>query len=308
MSTATAKTKEAAPGSVAGGLLRLMRLKQWTKNLFVFAAPLFVLDKLPPGAWPLILLTFAAMCLISSSTYILNDVLDVEHDRQHPIKKSRPIAAGTVPVGFALAVALVLFAGGLALAGTAGRDVLGGVGVYLGLQVLYNLVGRRVPVLDVFLISLGFVVRAVLGAVAINVPISSWLLLCTGALALLLGFGKRRHEFILQAGNTRSRKTLEGYNRAVLDNFLVMTALGAAISYAVYAIQSKNAIEHPGLILSTPFVFYAIFRYIYVVFATDEGGEPESLLFRDPHIVASIVLFVVSIILAMSGLKMEFLN
>lgn len=307
MSMATAETSGGG-SRMLPALLRLIRPKQWTKNLFLLAAPLFVFNQLPSNAIQQILIAFAAMCLVSSSTYVLNDILDSSHDREHPTKKNRPIAAGVIAPMVAGLLAVLLFGAGVGLAALAGKRVLIGIGAYLLLQVVYNGVGKHVPVLDVFLLSLGFVLRAVLGAVAIGVQISAWLILCTGALALLLGFGKRRHEFILQAGNTRSRKTLEGYNRPVLDNFLVMTALGAAICYGIYAIQSKTAVQYPGLILSTPFVFYGIFRYVYVVFATDEGGEPESLLFKDAHIVASLLFFVASVLFAMSGVRLGFLN
>ena len=295
--------------SLLKGLVKLMRPKQWAKNLLIFAAPLFVLSHLPPNAFQRAMLTFAAMCLLSSSVYVVNDLLDAERDRQHPVKKNRPIASGLVPVATATVLAWLLFAGGLGLAFFVGVDVLITCGVYLALQIFYNLLGKHVPLLDVFLIALGFVLRAGLGAVAIDTPISRWLLLCTGALALLIAFGKRRHEFILQAGKGySSRKTLEGYNRVVLDNFVLMTAVGAALCYGVYAIESKTAQDHPALILSTPFVFYGVFRYVYVVFTTDEGGEPESLLFKDPHIVGSLILFIASVVVAMSGLKLGFLN
>jgi 4-hydroxybenzoate polyprenyltransferase len=291
------------------GMVRLMRPKQWTKNLLVFAAPLFVMHNLPERAIINALLTFVAMCLLSSSVYVVNDLLDAERDRHHPKKKDRPIASGIVSVPAATILTWILLAGGLAVAYTVGLGVLTVVGIYLALQVLYNVVGKHVALLDVFLIAMGFVLRAGIGAIAIKVQISAWLLLCTGALALLIAFGKRRHEFILQAGKGySSRRVLEGYNRQVLDHFVLMSAIGAALCYGVYAIESKTAHEHPALILSTPFVFYGVFRYVHVVFTSDEGGEPETLLFSDSHIVVTLILFVFSVALAMSGLKLGFLN
>lgn len=291
-----------------GAVLVLMRPKQWTKNLLIFAAPLFVLNRLPVAALASSLLAFASMCLLSSSVYVVNDLLDAERDRHHPSKKSRPIAAGVVPVWSATLLAWLLLAAGLAIALYVGLDVLIASGIYLALQVFYNVLGKHVPILDVFIIAMGFVIRAALGAIAIHVQISAWLLLCTGALALLIAVGKRRHEFILQAGKSSSRKVLEGYNRTILDHFVLMTAVGAALCYGVYAIESKTAKEHPALIISTIFVFYGVFRYVYLVFIADEGGEPETLLFRDSHIVASLVLFVASVAVAMSGLRLGFLN
>jgi 4-hydroxybenzoate polyprenyltransferase len=290
-------------------LVRLLRPKQWTKNLLVFAAPLFVSDQLEPGVLSKSLLAFAAMCLASGAVYAFNDLVDVERDRAHPKKGDRPIASGRVGPAAAGALGAVALLGGLALAGAVGAKSLVVVLVYVGLQAIYVLGAKRIPVTDVFLIGTGFVLRAALGAIAIQVQISAWLLLCTGALALLLGFGKRRSEFVLQGeARAASRESLGAYSRQALDVLVTACATVAAICYGIYAVESQTAKSHPALILSSVFVFYGICRYLFLAFGADEGGEPETLLLTDVHLIASVVLFVGSVLLAFSGFRMGFVN
>lgn len=290
-------------------LVLLLRPKQWTKNLLVFAAPLFVSDQLRPGALSQSFAAFAAMCLASGAIYAFNDLLDVGRDRVHPKKRHRPVASGRVGAGAAGVVGAVALVGGLALAASLGTKPLVVVLVYLGLQGLYILGAKRIPVTDVFLIGTGFVLRAALGAIAIHVQISAWLLLCTGALALLLGFGKRRSEFVL-LGEARSgsRESLGAYSKQALDVLVAACATVAAICYGIYAVESPTAKAHPALILSSVFVFYGICRYLFLAFGADEGGEPETLLLKDAHLVASVLLFVVSVLLAFGGFSMGFVN
>lgn len=285
-----------------GGLLRLMRPKQWTKNLLVFAALIFTKGWEQSWAVQQALLAFAAMALVSSATYVFNDLRDLDRDRKHPVKQRRPIASGLVSPSVALPFGIVLLAGGFALGWTVGKGAATILAVYVALQVIYNLGLKRVPVADVFLLSLGFVLRAALGAAAIAVVISGWLLFCTGALALLLGFGKRRQEYLAQgAARVESRESLGGYTREALDALLLMAATGAAMCYGVYSVESPTARAYPSLILTSPFVFYGITRYVFLVFSREEGGEPENLLFRDAHLLFSIVGFLAAALLAMSG-------
>lgn len=285
--------------------IRLLRPKQWTKNLLVFAALLFTKGYQDPAQIQLALLAFAVMCMVSSSTYIFNDLADVERDRKHPIKKLRPIASGKVPKIAALVLAVLLLGGGVALASTIGTRIGVIIGVYMFLQGVYNLGLKRVPVTDVFLLSIGFVLRAALGAAAISVSISGWLLFCTGALALLLGFGKRRSEFVLQgSARVESRESLGGYSLPSLDALVLMSATGAAMCYGVYAVESPTARQYPALILTSLFVFYGICRYVFLVFSKAEGGEPETLLLKDLHLIISILGFLGSAVLALSGFKL----
>lgn len=289
--------------------VRLLRPKQWTKNLLVFAAILFTNQLRNSHALLLTLMAFFGMSFLSSAVYVLNDIQDVEKDRAHPRKRLRPIASGQVSKGSALALFFVVLALSVALLVPLGMLTLSVVGAYVVLQILYNSGWKRIPVLDVFIIGSGFVLRAMLGAAAIDAKISAWLLLCTAGLALLLGFAKRRHEFILQ-GDSRSlsRASLAGYSRQALDGLVIMTATGAALCYGIYAIASPTAHRFPALIFSTLFVYYGICRYVLIVFGNDEGGEPETLLFKDKHILASVVLFVASAVVALSITKVPLID
>ncbi len=287
----------------------MARPKQWTKNLLVFAALLFTGSFKESELLIKSLLAFAAMSLISSATYIVNDLIDLEKDRAHPKKSKRPLAAGEVSPAVGITMAVVFAAGSLAIAVGLGMESVAIIVGYLVLQVAYNGGLKHIPVTDVFVIAMGFILRAVLGAAAINVPISSWLLFCTGALALMLGFGKRRNEFVTQgAERGKTRKSLDGYNLAVLDALVAMSSVGAGLCYALYVIESDTGRKFPGLIFTSVFVFYGVCRYVYLVFKQDEGGEPENLLFKDAHILFTIVGFVVFAILAVKGFHVRMLD
>lgn len=296
-------------GGIVLQTLLLLRPKQWTKNLLVFAAPLFTGSISEPTKLTPALLTFASLCLASSMIYVINDLLDIERDRQHPKKRKRPLASGAVPPWLGIALVPVLLGGAVGLAWTVNVATALLVGFYLALHSTYNLGMKHTAVADVFAISLGFVLRAVAGAAAISVTISGWLLFCTGALALMLGYGKRRQEYILK-GEERglTRESLNHYSLSALDGLVLMSATAAALSYGIYAIDSHTAHQYPALVLTTLPVFYGISRYILVAFTQDEGGEPESLLFSDRHILVSVVGFIALAALALSGVKIPFLE
>lgn len=279
----------------------LARPKQFTKNLLVFAALIFTNSFTETVPVVLSLLAFAAMCLLSASGYVLNDLLDAPKDRLHPKKRHRPIAAGTVSQTEAQVFAAVLLAGALALGILLGGDALLWLGLYAGIYLAYNFAFKAVAVADVFAISLGFVVRAALGAAAIDVTISGWLLLCTGALALTLGFGKRRSEF-MSMGEQRgeSRPSLLEYTLPSLDALLLLSAGGAVLSYGVYSIESATAARYPALVVTTLFVAYGVFRYVFLVLAQGEGAEPETMLVEDRHILASVLLFCLATVIALN--------
>lgn len=291
-------------------LIRLLRPKQWSKNLLVLAAPIFAARAGDPEAIRMTGIAFAAMCLMSSATYVFNDLQDVARDREHPTKRKRPIASGAISPGLAAGIGIVLLIGALALTlAFLNTTSLVLLLVYAGMQVLYNLGLKKVPIADVFTIALGFVVRAMLGAAAVWVPISGWLLFCTGALALMLGFAKRRQEFLMQGeAKTASRESLGGYSRPALDALVIMTATGAAICYGIYTADSSTAQKYPAIVVTSLFVFYGIARYVLLVFNRDEGAEPADLLFKDPHLLASVLLFMGSAILAVSGWRIPLLE
>ena len=289
--------------------IRLLRPKQWTKNLLVFAALLFTNSFMDGHLVALAFEAFFAMSAVSSVTYIFNDLQDIERDRSHPKKAKRPLAAGEIQPPTAILIGVIVFIIGFALAIHLGTAALWILGIYLTMQVAYNFGLKRVPVSDVYTIAIGFVLRACLGAAAIDVKISGWLLFCTGALALMLGFGKRRNEFI-QQGEARavSRQSLIHYNEMALNAMVIMFATAAAICYGVYSLESETATKFPALILTAPFVFYGITRYVLLVFTMDEGGEPEDVLFRDPHLIASILLFAAAAFAAVSGMHLPLIE
>ena len=290
-------------------LIRLLRPKQWTKNFLVFAAFLFTGDLGSQTHGLQTLLAFFTMCAASSATYIANDIADVERDRRHPKKRLRPIASGEIAVPVAIATSVALALASIASALYLGPIALALVAIYGIVQVAYNLSLKRIPVADVFSISMGFVIRAVMGAAAIQVPISGWLLYCTAALALMLGFAKRRQEFIAQSQDlAATRESLLGYSRSALDALVIIFACSAAVCYGVYSIQSKTAQRNPGLILTSFFVVYGIARYVLLVFSADEGGEPADVLFGDPQMIFAIVGFVVTAVIAVSGVPVPLLE
>lgn len=288
-------------------ILRLMRPKQWTKNLLVFAALIFTGGYRDQKQVIAVLLTFVAMCLVSSATYALNDVADDKRDRLHPKKKDRPVASGQVSVTGAVALAIVLLAAGLALAWWVQMAVLIGAAIYLGIQAIYNVGFKSLPVLDVFTLSSGFVLRAIIGAAAINVQVSVWLLLCTGALALLLGFAKRRSEFVLMGDERgQSRPALHGYSIRALDGLVLISGCCAAITFGMYVVESETAKKFPALILTAPIVLFGIYRYLFLVFSNDEGGEPENLVFGDPQMIGTLIAFLAAVFYAMGGAELPF--
>lgn len=291
-------------------LVRLLRVKQWTKNGFVFAAFVFTNQATEGSAdiWRATLFAFLGMCLISSATYIANDIKDAERDRAHPVKKNRPIASGAIGVTPAIAIAVLCLVAGLGLGAAIGIPVFVCQAVYLGLQVAYNLGLKNMAIADVFTIAAGFVLRVVVGAVAIDVKLSSWILLCTGCLAFVLGFGKRRHEYHLKKDSGfSSRSALSQYSERSLDVLVVFSAALAAISYALYSIESETAQTYRGIILTTPFVLYGIARYLLIVFVAEETGEPETLILKDKHLLITLLGFLLTAVAALRGVEIPFL-
>jgi 4-hydroxybenzoate polyprenyltransferase len=291
----------------AKAIFRLLRPKQWTKNLLVFAALIFAHRYVEWEAVGEAFLAFAALCLLSSSTYAANDALDVERDKVHPTKSDRPLAAGHLPVKAGWSVAVACALAGLALSLLLNFWFVALAGLYLLMQVGYNLKVKQVAVLDISFLSLGYILRAVMGAVAIQATISGWLLFCTGTIALLLAAGKRRHEFLLLGAEATTRPSLRGYNRTTLDAFVMVSAALAILSYGVYAIESSTAIQYPALVLTVPFVAFGVLRYLHLSFGKNEGGEPETVVF-DPQILLSIIGFLALAFAALGGMPVPFIE
>jgi 4-hydroxybenzoate polyprenyltransferase len=284
-------------------LPRLLRVKQYSKNLFVLAPLLFAKAYSDPHRVLEAALATLVMCLVGSATYIANDLLDLERDRNHPKKRLRPIASGAISIPSALTIAGTCLAAGLALAYFVNLRVLECAAFYVLLQVLYNGRLKHVAVADVFVIATGFVLRVVIGAAAISAQMSSWILLCSGALALLLGFGKRRSEFLEQGEDRgKSRESLRGYTLQALDACVIASAAGSIMCYGLYGIQSATARAAPALILTIPFVAFGVLRYTTLIFGSTDTSEPESVVIRDPQLIITFLLFVVVAALALTGL------
>lgn len=295
--------------SIPLALFKLARPKQWAKNLLVFAALIFAGRTTDFNAVLDALIAFVAMCLVSSATYVANDIADAERDRNHPKKKLRPIAAGTISRTLAAAYCGLLLVGGMLLGYVAGAWCVAILTTYLLIQFLYNLRLKHIAIADVFMIAAGFIIRAALGAEAIDAPMSGWMFIVTGVLALTLGFAKRRHEFILQGDDrASSREALGDYSKSTLDALVLMFAGMSCMSYVLYTMESSTGKAHPGLLLSSPMVLYGVARYIQLVFKDDEGGEPADILFRDPHILIAVILFVIVSILSITTMTVPMLE
>ncbi|HOO20293.1 MAG TPA: decaprenyl-phosphate phosphoribosyltransferase [Kiritimatiellia bacterium] len=276
--------------------LRLLRVKQWTKNAVVFAAFVFALGDRNQdlSAWELwkVCLAALAFSLVSSAVYILNDLRDAPQDRLHPVKKNRPIASGAVATAPALGAAAVLLAAGLGGAGRLGADLLAVIGGYLVLQGFYTLWLKRIALVDVIVIATGFVLRALAGAVVIHVVISPWLLLCAMLLALFLGLCKRRHEKVNLAGQG-TRAALDAYDERLLDQLIAVTAAAALVCYSIYTLwpETVDKFGTPWLAATIPFVVFGLFRYMDIVYRQEKGDRPEQILLTDGPLMADVALY-----------------
>lgn len=281
-----------------------IRPGQWVKNLFVFAPLIFSRNLFVVEHSLTVLAAFGLFCLLTGSVYLLNDLLDIEKDRRHPIKAKRPLPSGRLKPSAAVAAAIVLSIGSLG-ASYALHAIFGVFATcYFLINVAYSTKLKHVVIVDVMLIAFGFVFRVLAGAAVIDVPATSWLLMCTILLALLLGFAKRRHELVLlneQADN--HRRVLEHYTPYFLDQMIIIVSAATVMSYALYTI-SPETVAHfktTKLIYTIPFVLYGIFRYLYLVNLREEGGNPASILLTDRPLFLNIFLWLFTCILIMEG-------
>jgi 4-hydroxybenzoate polyprenyltransferase len=273
--------------------LQLIRPKQWTKNLVVFAGLMFSANLFNIELLPRAFQACLVFCLATGATYIFNDLRDIEADRLHPEKKNRPLAAGRIEPFLALAVAVLLATASLAWAALLSLPLAGLVLVYMVINLAYSLKLKHFVILDVFVITAGFVLRAAAGALVIAVAISPWLLIVTTLISLFLGFAKRRHE-LLTMGEEASmhRPSLGEYSPELLDQFMSVVSSSTIIAYSLYAFTSPTAHEHHYLMLTVPFVIYGILRYLYLVYQRNLGGAPELVLLSDWPLIVDILLWV----------------
>jgi 4-hydroxybenzoate polyprenyltransferase len=279
------------PGLLAA-LLASARPRQWTKNVIVFGPLVFAYKLLAPELLVRAMSAFVAFCLVSSATYVLNDLFDVDSDRQHPLKRDRPLARGDVSSGQATGWAAVLTVGGLALAFAVNLEVGLAAAGYMALMLAYSSVLKHAVILDVFAIAAGFILRAVAGALAIHVIISPWLYVCTLLLALFLGFSKRYNELlVLQDAAANHRRSLADYTPAMLEQLTSIVVASTIMAYSLYTFSAESLPANHSMMLTIPFVLYGIFRYYYLVHRRNLGGAPELILLRDIPLMADIVLW-----------------
>ena len=279
------------------GLLVEMRPQEWVKNLLVFSGVIFSRSLFDLHDLWTSTLGFLIFCAASSGIYLFNDLCDIRSDRSHPIKCTRPLAAGELNVNAARFAMVTLFAaaalGSLALSPRFALIIV----LYLAMCVAYSLQLKNVVILDVILIASGFVLRAISGAVLIDVSISEWLIICTSMVALLVGFGKRRHELtLLRSAASTHRKNLSEYSLRFLDSIMAICAGAALITYALYtrADETVARVGSQWMLITIPFVVYGVFRYLFLIYQRDAGGDPVKILFRDRPTVLNLLFWLIA--------------
>jgi 4-hydroxybenzoate polyprenyltransferase len=274
-----------------------LRPRQWTKNLFVFSGLLFSQNIFDFHLALRAIFAFAVFCILSGSIYLLNDIVDLNQDRRHPVKGRRPLAAGRLSVSEATAFFVVFTVASLVASYLLGLPFFVIGLVYFLLQLAYSFSLKHIVILDVFAVALGFVLRVVAGGLVINVEISSWLLICTILLALFLALSKRRHESIELDDEAEShRKVLGEYSPYLLDQMISVVTASTVVAYALYTMSEETVRKFgtKNLVFTIPFVLYGIFRYLYLIHQKEKGGSPESIVITDRPLMVDILLWVVA--------------
>jgi 4-hydroxybenzoate polyprenyltransferase len=280
-------------------LWKSMRPRQWTKNVFVFAALVFDKQLLIPESFLRTLGGFLLFCLVSSSVYIFNDLADIEADRQHPDKKHRPIAAGKLSTGTARVAGILLLAISIACGYLLSLSFAIVLAAYFLLNLAYSKWLKHVLILDVLVLAAGFVLRVDAGVRLIQVErFSPWLYVVMTLLALYLGFGKRRAELaLLSKGAGDHRRVLQGYTIPLLDQFIMIVSGMTIVGYSLYTFSAPNLPANHSMMLTIPFVMYAIFRYLYLIEVEHSGGAPEEILLSDRPFQLSMVLWAIAVLI-----------
>ena len=300
---AAVAARTSSPASTAAAVVLSLRPRQWSKNLFVFAGLVFGQQLFTPSAI-LAAVAFFVFCGLSGAVYLFNDVADRDRDRRHPRKRLRPIAAGRLSVGAAVATASVLIVGGLGV-GLALGPGFALVGLaYVALLTAYSAWLKHVVIVDVLVVAIGFTLRAVAGALAIDVEISGWLLICTILIALFLALGKRRHEYIALGGAAdQHRPILHEYSEGLLDQMIAVVTASTVTAYALYTMSPETVTKfHTHLLPATlPFVLYGIFRYLYLLYRRQLGGNPSELFLHDRALLVNTALWIAAVLLIIYG-------
>lgn len=277
-----------------------LRPKQWTKNLIIFAGLVFSRHFLNTRYFLESLAAFAIFCLLSGTVYIVNDIVDRESDRMHPVKSKRPIAAKSLAVNSAIIFAVIFAIAALFFAYLMNQLFFLVALAYFILMLAYSFFLKKIVILDVLVVAIGFALRAYAGTVAIDVQISVWLFLCAILLALFLAISKRRHELVLfEAAAPTHRNVLSEYSKPLLDQMISIVTAATLIAYSIYTIapETVTKFHSKNLVLTIPFVLYGIFRYLYLIYQKQLGGSPESILLEDRSLIISIFGWLLSVII-----------
>ena len=281
-------------------IILAMRPHQWTKNFFIYAALIFSQNIFNLPLLVKTTIAFSAFCLISSALYIFNDLKDLAEDKLHPLKSKRPIASGKIKKSTAILMIVILGLLGFSSAFTLNKNYFIIILVYFLIQMAYSIKLKHIVILDVFVVALGFLIRVVAGGLAIEVSLSSWLLICTILLALFLALSKRRHELVLLEDEASDhRPILEEYSPYLLDQMIAVVTASTVIAYCLYTISEETVTKFgtKNLIFTVPFVLYGIFRYLYLIHQKSEGGSPEALLVKDKPLLIAIFLWIVTAVI-----------
>jgi len=279
-------------------LLKTMRLRQWTKNGFVFFALIFDQQLFLREPFIRTLEGFFLFCLISSTVYLFNDITDIEADRQHPEKKHRPLASGKLPITVAMTAAFILALVSLILGYFLAPYFAGIIALYFVINLLYSRWLKHVPILDVLIISSGFVLRVAAGVVLITVErFSPWLYMITVLFSLYIGLGKRRAEMnLLAQGAGAHRKVLDGYTIPLLDQYITIVSGMTIIAYSLYTFSAPNLPENHTMMLTIPFVVYGIFRYLQLIQTGHAAGSPDEVALKDRPLQVTVLLWGMAVI------------
>jgi 4-hydroxybenzoate polyprenyltransferase len=286
-------------GLMVRDVLISLRPRQWAKNIVFFAALIYSQNFFNPYLLSVTLAAVFVFCVASSSLYLINDCLDIDRDRKHPVKKLRPIAAGRLPVSTSILIAGVLMAWSVVMAFVLNRNFFYLLTVYLLIELAYSAYLKKVVILDILCIASGFLIRVLGGAAVIDVPISSWLLICTTFLSLFLALGKRRSEMVLLDDDAREhRQVLSEYSLSFIDQMITIVTASTIFSYVLYTLapETVHKFNTQNLEYSAIFVIYGIFRYLYLIYQKKEGGAPERILFSDKPLLINFILFALVVI------------
>ncbi len=276
-------------------LANLLRVRQWHKNSFVFLGFFVLGDYYNYTLLIKSALSFAAFCLASSAIYILNDFHDMDYDRSHPVKRSRPLASKAIQVKPALTIALILCVASISISLSVSLGAISILFIYLVNNIAYTYLFKKYPIIDVFQIGIGFMLRIFMGTVGIGIHISEWMVITGFMISLLIGFSKRFAELSNSKMPGNQRKVLQEYSLEILRSFMIIMASATIITYSLYTLSARSIEIHgtTNLIYTIPFVVYGIFRFLYLVLFNQSGEDPSSQILEDRQLVSTVILWVI---------------